>query len=61
MRAIINKGQQFGTLNGVITPTEQILNVINQNLKQGTAKLLIDSDNTLMYELLGYTQTQETK
>ena len=51
MKAIVNIGQTFGTLNGVITKNEEIRKVINQHLKQGTAKLLIDTEETLMYEL----------
>ncbi len=51
MKAIINIGEPFGTLNGVITKTEEIRKVVNQHLKQGTAKLLIDTEETLMYEL----------
>ena len=51
MKAIVNIGQTFGTLNGVIIKNEEIRKVINQNLKQGTAKLLVDTEETLMYEL----------
>jgi hypothetical protein len=51
MKAIINRQSSFGTLNGVITKNEEIRKVVNQNLKQGTAKLLIDTEETLMYEL----------
>jgi hypothetical protein len=51
MKAIINRTQNFGTLNGVITKNEEIRKVVNQHLKQGTAKLLVDTEETLMYEL----------
>lgn len=51
MKAIINRQQNFGTLNGVITKNDEIRKVVNQNLKQGTAKLLVDTEETLMYEL----------
>jgi hypothetical protein len=51
MRAIINREQNFGTLNGVITKNEEIRKVVNQHLKQGTAKLVIDTEETLMYIL----------
>ncbi len=51
MKAIINRNSNFGTLNGVITKNEEIRKVINQRLKQGTAKLLVDTEETLMYEL----------
>jgi hypothetical protein len=51
MKAIINRQQNFGTLNGVITKNEEIKKVVNQHLKQGTAKLVIDTEETLMYIL----------
>ena len=51
MKAIINREQTFGTLNGVITKNDEIRKVVNQHLKQGTAKLLVDTEETLMYEL----------
>lgn len=51
MKAIINRNETFGTLNGVITKNEQIRTIVNQHLKEGKAKLLIDTEDTLMYEL----------
>lgn len=51
MKAIINRKANFGTLNGVIRRNEDILEVINRHLKDGTAKLLIDTEDTLMYQL----------
>ena len=51
MKAIINRTANFGTLNGVITQNEEIRKVVTQHLKQGTAKLLVDTEETLMYEL----------
>lgn len=51
MKAIINRNSNFGTLNGVITKNEIIRTEINKHLKGGTAKLLIDSEETLMYDL----------
>ena len=51
MKAIINLNSNFGSLNGVIISNEQIRTIINQNLKNGTAKKLIDTEDTLMYEL----------
>lgn len=50
-KAIINRKSNFGTLDGVITKNEEIRKVVNQHLKQGTAKLLIDTEETLMYDL----------
>lgn len=52
MKAIINRNKEFGTLDGVITKNEEIRKVINQHLKQGTAKLLVDTEETLMYILI---------
>lgn len=51
MKAILNKDGNFGTLNGVITKNSEIQTVINQHLKAGTAKKLVDTETTLMYEL----------
>lgn len=51
MKAIINRTETFGTLNGVITKNEEIRSIVNQHLKQGAAKLLVDTEDTLMYEL----------
>ena len=34
-----------------------LVQVVNQHLKQGTAKLLVDTEETLMYEL-GETKAQ---
>lgn len=50
-RAIVNRGKEFSELDGVITKTTDVLKVIAQSLKQGNAKLLLDTDDTLMYEL----------
>ena len=49
--AIINRTVNYGTLNNVITKNEEIRKVINEHLKQGKAKLIIDTDETLMYIL----------
>jgi hypothetical protein len=51
MKAIINRQLNFGTLNGVITKNEEIRTIISKYLKQGNAKLIIDTDETLMYIL----------
>jgi len=51
MKAIINRQQNFGTLNGVITKKSEIMKVVFQHLKTNTAKLLVDTEETLMYEL----------
>ena len=51
MNAIINRTANFGTLNGVITKNDQIQSEVNKAIKEGRAKLLIDTDETLMYEI----------
>jgi hypothetical protein len=51
MKAIINRNSSFGTLNGVITKNSEIQTIINKNLKQGTATKLVDTEDTMMYEL----------
>jgi hypothetical protein len=51
MKAIINRTANFGTLNGVIAKNEEIRKVVNQHLKKGSAKLLVDTEETLMYDL----------
>ena len=53
MKAIINRNETFGTLNGVITKNSEIMTIVNKHIKQGTAKKLVDTDETLMYELGG--------
>jgi hypothetical protein len=50
-KAIINRNKTFGTLNGVITKNSEIMSLVNKRMKQGTAKKLVDNDETLMYEL----------
>lgn len=51
MKAIINNGQKFGTLNGVITLNYEIKKVVFSKLKENKATKLIDTDETLMYEI----------
>lgn len=59
MIAIINRAQSFGTLNGVITKNSEIQTVINKSIKDGTAKKLIDTKDTLMYELIKKNKNNE--
>jgi len=49
--AIIHRGKGSSTLNGANLKTEKVLSEINRQLKAGTAKKLVDTENTLMYEL----------
>jgi len=51
MRAIINRGEKFSTLGGVIRPTEEVTSVVNDHIKAGTARVLVDTEETLMYVL----------
>lgn len=51
MKAIINRGKEFGTLNGVYTLNSEIKKIVNSKLKEGKAKLIVDTDETLMYEI----------
>lgn len=51
MKAIINLGSNFGTLNGVVKSNSEIKKIVFYKLKENKAKLLIDTEETLMYEL----------
>lgn len=51
MKAIINLESNFGTLDGVIKNNSEIKKIVFSKLKENKAKLLIDTENTLMYEL----------
>lgn len=51
MKAIIIKGNNFGTVDGVFTKTAEIQTTINKALKAGIAKKLVDTETTLMYEI----------
>ena len=51
MKAIINRDGNFGTLDGVIIKNDKIRTLVNKYIKSGTAKKLIDTETTLMYDL----------
>jgi hypothetical protein len=51
MKAIINRGKKFSTLGGVIRPTEEVTRVVNEHIKAGAARVLVDTEDTLMYAL----------
>lgn len=51
MKAIINRGTVFGMLDGVVTKNEEIRKLVNKCLKQGKAQLLLETEETLMYDL----------
>lgn len=49
--AIINRKLEFGTLNGVPMENSKILKIIIDAIKKNAAQLLIDNEDTLMYNL----------
>jgi hypothetical protein len=49
--ATINRGEQFGTLGDEMKDNNELLQTIIKHLKQGSAKLLVDTEHTLSYEL----------
>lgn len=51
MIVIINRGAEFSTVNGQAVKTREALSTVNKALKNGAAKLLLDTDSTLMYRL----------
>lgn len=51
MKAIIIRNSQFGTLDGIITLNSVLRTLIFKHLKSGTATLLIDTEETLMYDI----------
>jgi hypothetical protein len=50
-KAIINRNLQFGTLDGVIMENSKILKIIIDAIKKNAAQLVIDTNETLMYNL----------
>lgn len=51
IKAIINRKENFGMLAGVLTLNSDIRKIVNLKLKEGNAKLIIDTEDTLMYDL----------
>jgi hypothetical protein len=51
MKAIVNRNSKFGYLDGKFVKNEEVHDAIYIHLKKGTAKKIIDTDNTLMYIL----------
>ena len=41
----------YGTLDGIAISNSELFKLIAKHLKQGTAKKLVDTQYTLMYEL----------
>ena len=50
-QVIINRGHKYSTVNGVIVLTETAQTLVNIAIKSGKAKLLVDSETTLMYSI----------
>jgi hypothetical protein len=48
---IINRGQKFSSRNGVYIKTAEAMTIANKALKEGRAKLIVDTPNTLAYEI----------
>jgi len=51
MKAIIYTNTKFGLLNGIITGNDDIKNIVNEYLLKGKAKLILKTDDTLIYRL----------
>jgi hypothetical protein len=51
MKAILTLGENLGTIDGKVTENKVIRKLINEHLKLGTAKLLVDTETVLMYQL----------
>ena len=51
MKAIVNRNQKYGWLDGKIVKNEEVHDAIFNHMKQRTAKKIIDTDTTLMYIL----------
>lgn len=51
MKAILTLGENFGTIDGKVAENKVIRQLINEHLKLGTAKLLVDTETVLMYQL----------
>ena len=49
--AIVNRGQKFGMLFGVITKNEEIHSVIFKAIKEKRAEKMVDNENTLAYKI----------
>ncbi len=49
--AIVNRGQKFGMLFGVITKNEEIHAIIFKAIKENRAKKIVDTDTTLAYKI----------
>ena len=51
--AIVNRRNAHGTINGVIKPNTEIIKFVAAKIKAGNARLIIDTEDTLMYHITG--------
>lgn len=51
MNLIINRNEKFSTFNGKYITTDEARKIMIKALKEGRAKLLIDSTETLGYQI----------
>ena len=51
MKAIIYNNTKFGLLNGIITANSDIIIIVNEYLLNKKAKLILKTDDTLIYRL----------
>lgn len=49
--AIVNRGQKFGMLFGVITKNEDIHSIIIKAIKEKRAEKIVDNETTLAYKI----------
>lgn len=51
VRIIINRGQNMSTINNQFEKTSSLLSLIHKALKNNKAKLLTDTEQTLIYKI----------
>jgi|SanBayMetagenome_1026888.scaffolds.fasta_scaffold16920_6 hypothetical protein len=51
MNLIINRNEKFSTYNGQYITTDEARKIMIKALKEGRAKLLVDSTETLGYQI----------
>ncbi|RTL20300.1 MAG: hypothetical protein EKK55_17995 [Rhodocyclaceae bacterium] len=49
---IVNKMTKFGTIDGVWTENDELMNLFVLHSRQGTAKIIVDTSETLMYKFV---------
>ena len=51
VRVIMDKNSGYGTINNVVTPNNECISLVIKFLKKGNAKLIIDTNDTIMYHI----------